>query len=62
MDYTDFDWAGDPDDRTSTSGYVFHFGSGPVVWYSKKQGTTALSSTEAKYRSAVNAVTDSIWI
>ena len=29
--FTDSDWAGDPDDRKSTAGYVFSLGSGPVT-------------------------------
>jgi hypothetical protein len=35
--FTDLDWAGDPDDRKSTAGYVFSLGSGPVTWACKKQ-------------------------
>jgi hypothetical protein len=53
--FTDSDWAGDPDDRKSTTGYVFSLGSGPVTWACKKQQAIALSSAEAEYRAAVNA-------
>ena len=60
--YTDSDWAGDLDDRRSTSGYVLHLGSGPVVWSIKKQAAIALSSTEAEYRGVVNVATEYIWI
>lgn len=35
--YSDSDWAGCVDDRKSTSGHVFTFGSGVVSWSSKKQ-------------------------
>jgi hypothetical protein len=35
--FIDSDWAGDPDDRKSTAGYVFNLGSGPVTWACKKQ-------------------------
>jgi len=34
--YTDSDWAGSIDDWKSTSGYVFHMGSGAISWGSKK--------------------------
>ena len=34
--YTDSDWAGSVDDRKSTSGYIFHIGSGAISWASKK--------------------------
>eukprot|EP00253_Pinus_taeda_P033358 PITA_33358 len=45
--YTDNDWVGSVDDRKSTSGYVFHMGSGAISWASKKQPVVALSTTEA---------------
>jgi hypothetical protein len=35
--FTNSDWAGNPDDRKSTEGYVFILGSGPVTWACKKQ-------------------------
>ena len=47
--FTDLDWADDPDDGKSTTGYVFNLGSGPVTWDCKKQKALALSSVEAKY-------------
>ncbi|PNX65015.1 putative copia-type protein, partial [Trifolium pratense] len=34
--WTDSDYAGDFDDRKSTSGYVFTMGSSAVCWSSKK--------------------------
>lgn len=34
--YTDSDYAGDSEDRKSTSGYVFLLSSGAVTWSSKK--------------------------
>ena len=43
--YTDSDYVGDIDDRKSTSGYIFHLGSGPISWSNKKQSTMSLSST-----------------
>ena len=33
----------------STSGYVFTIGGGAITWMSRKQNTTALSTTEAEY-------------
>ena len=35
--YSDYDWAGNPDDKKSSTGYVFNIGSGPMSWSSKKQ-------------------------
>ena len=47
--YSDSNWAGDKEDRKSTSGYVFMLNNGPISWASKRQKTVALSSTEAEY-------------
>ena len=60
--YADSDWANDQDDRKSTSGYVFYLGKGCITWQSKKQPTTALSTTEAEYMSMSNATKELIWL
>eukprot|EP00253_Pinus_taeda_P010114 PITA_10114 len=60
--FTDSDWAGDPDDRKSTAGYVFTLGSGPIKWACKKQGSISLSSTEAEYRGAIEASKEALWL
>ena len=60
--YSDFDWAGNPDDRRSTIGYAFSIGSGIVSWSSKKQPTVSLSSTEAKYKALCAATCEAVWL
>ncbi|KAF2322185.1 hypothetical protein GH714_008323 [Hevea brasiliensis] len=45
--YCDANYVGDLDTRRSTTGYVFNFGSGAISWYSKRQPTVSLLSTEA---------------
>ena len=45
----DSDWASDKNDRKSIGGYLITIGNCLVDWQSKKQGTIALSSTEAEY-------------
>jgi hypothetical protein len=47
MDFIDADWAGSMVDRKSTSWCCFNLGSRVVSWFSKKQKSVALSSTEA---------------
>ncbi|KAL0398210.1 UNVERIFIED_CONTAM: Retrovirus-related Pol polyprotein from transposon RE1 [Sesamum radiatum] len=49
LGFTDSDYAGDQDDRRSTSGYVFMLGTGAISWSSKKQRIVTLSSTEAEF-------------
>ena len=53
MAYTDSDYAGDVDDRKSTSGYVFLLNEGAVSWSSKKQPVIALSTIEAEFVAAI---------
>ena len=60
--YSDADWAGDLDDRHSTSGNMFMLANGAVSWLSKKQATVALSTTEAEYISLSVATQEAIWL
>ena len=60
--YSDADWAGDINDRKSTSGYVFQISGAAVTWRSKKQGCVALSTVEAEYNALSSAVQESVWL
>jgi transposase InsO family protein len=60
--WTDSDYAGDYDDRRSTSGYVFTIGSSAVCWSSKKQPIVTLSTTEAEFVSAASSACQCIWL
>eukprot|EP00253_Pinus_taeda_P021660 PITA_21660 len=60
--FTDSDWAGDPNDRKSTAGYIFTLGSGPITWACKKQAAISLSSAETEYRGAVEASKEALWL
>jgi len=35
--FTDSDWANELDDKSSTIGYVFSIGLGPIPWACKKK-------------------------
>jgi hypothetical protein len=58
--WTDSDYAGDLDDRKSTSGYLFMLGGGAVSWSSKKQPIVTLSTTEAEFVAAASCACQSI--
>ncbi|CAL2227384.1 unnamed protein product [Prunus armeniaca] len=60
--YCDSDWSGSEDDRKSTSGYAFSFGSGTFAWASVKQQSVALSTAKAEYVSAAEATSQAIWL
>ena len=60
--YCDADFAGDVDDRKSVSGHTYLLGGGAILWNSKKQTTTALSSTEAEYTAILHATRQAIWL
>ena len=60
--YSDADWAGDMDDRHSTSGNVFFLARGAVSCLSKKQATVALSTAQAEYVALSAATQEVIWL
>jgi hypothetical protein len=60
--FSDSDWAGDVDDRKSTSGVLFRLGGSPITWQSSKQRVIALSTCEAEYIAAATAACQAIWL
>jgi hypothetical protein len=60
--WSDSDYAGDLDDRKSTSGYVYKLGSGAISWSSKKQAIVILSTTEAEFVTASSCACQGIWL
>jgi Reverse transcriptase (RNA-dependent DNA polymerase) len=60
LGFTDANWAGDKNDRKSTTGYVFIIGGGPMSWTSHKQTTIALSTMEAEYMALSDASCEAI--
>ena len=47
--YFNVNWAGNVDDRKSTSGGCFYVDNNFVSWMSKKQNSISLSTVEAEY-------------
>nr|GEV44120.1 copia protein [Tanacetum cinerariifolium] len=60
--YADFDYAGDYVDRKSTGGVCTFMECCLTSWFSKKQTTLAIFTTEAKYVSARKACQQALWM
>jgi histone deacetylase 1/2 len=60
--FTDADWAGDIDDRRSTSEFAVFVGPNLISWSAKKQPTVSRSSTEAEYKALGNGVAEAMWV
>ena len=60
--YSDADWAGNTNDRKSTSGGCFYVGNNLVSWMSKKQNSISLSTVEAKYIATGSCCIQLLWM
>ncbi|XP_019157555.1 PREDICTED: uncharacterized protein LOC109154145 [Ipomoea nil] len=60
--FSDFGWAGYPDDRKSTGGFAIFYCQNLVSWVFRKQRTTARSSTEAKYKALADVSAELTWL
>ncbi|KAJ8621549.1 hypothetical protein MRB53_030078 [Persea americana] len=60
--YIDSDYAGDQDDKKSTSGYVFLMNSRAISWSSKKQPVVTPSTTEAEFITAASSACQVVWL
>lgn len=60
--YSDADFAADIGSRRSRSGTHVMMGSAPISWYSQKQQTVSLSTTEAEYIAGSESIRELIWL
>ncbi|GAV66630.1 hypothetical protein CFOL_v3_10140 [Cephalotus follicularis] len=60
--YSDADFGGYKVDRKSTSGTCQFLGNMLISWFSKKQNSVALSTTEAEYIAAGSCCAQVIWM
>jgi hypothetical protein len=60
--YVDSDWASDPIDRKSVTGYVFLLYGSAISWASKKQPMVALSSTKGEYMASTHSTHEAVWL
>ena len=62
LGFSDADWAGDLDNRRSTTGNLFMLANGVITWLSKRQVTVSLSTAEAEYVALCSATQEAIWL
>jgi hypothetical protein len=60
--YVDADYAGDLNDKRSTTGYVFTLAGGPICWKSMIQSIVAMSTTKAEYMVVAEAANEALWL
>jgi len=60
--FSDSDFAGDVEDRKSTTGVIFFLGNNLITWVSQKQKIVTLSSCEAEYVAAAAAACQGVWL
>ena len=58
---SDSNWGSDEVDRRSVTGVIVTYYGSPVSWFSKRQPTVALSSTEAEYMALTSAAQEVTW-
>lgn len=60
--WTDADWARDISNRRSRTGILITINEGPVIWTSKLQTSTALSTSEAEFNALAHSIKELKWL
>ena len=60
--FSDASYANNPDDRKSTSGYVFFYANGIISFQCQKQSVVALSTMESEYMALSDAAKEAIFL
>lgn len=60
--YSDSDFASDPENRRSTSGFIFYLGGSLISWKAKQQTIVTRSTHDAEYIGLANASYEISWI
>ena len=60
--FSNANWARDPTDRRSTTGYYFLLGSSLISWRSKKRTLIARSSTKVEFHALTDTTSDLLWL
>ena len=60
--YTNSNLNGCPNDRRSTSGYIFMMDEGVISWNSKKQFLVASFTMQAEFITCFSTVTHVVWL
>lgn len=59
--FADADWASNPDNRRSVTGFAYMLAGGLISWAARCQPTVALSTAEAEYMAYCMAAKEAIW-
>ena len=60
--YMDLDWVGSAINRKRTSRGCYFVGSAMISWFSKRQSSVALGTTEVEYIASYSSCCEVIWI
>lgn len=61
ISFVDSDFANDPIDRKSVTGYVIKLNENVIYWKTKKQNVVSLSSAESDYIALTSCVTENLF-